>query len=76
MPLTPREFGFLEFLMRRRDVAVSKDEILRGVWDENFEGSENVVEVYAGYLRRKLSGSTAELVTVRGRGYRLEESAG
>lgn len=72
--LTPREYGFLEFLMRRRDVAVTKDEILRSVWDEHYEGSENVVEVYAGYLRRKLLGSAATLVTVRGYGYRLEAS--
>ena len=72
--LTPREYGFLHFLMKRRDAAVSKGEILRGVWDEHHEGSENVVEVYAGYLRRKLDGSTARIVTVRGHGYRLEAS--
>ncbi|MEJ7649237.1 MAG: response regulator transcription factor [Nakamurella sp.] len=74
LALTPREYGFLEFLMRRGEAAVSKSEILRGVWDEHYEGSENVVEVYAGYLRRKLEGSTARLVTVRGHGYRFEVS--
>lgn len=73
--LTPREYGFLEYLMRRGDAVVSKGEILRGVWDEHYEGSENVVEVYAGYLRRKLAGSTAQIVTVRGHGYRLDASA-
>lgn len=67
--LTPREFGLLEFLLRRAGEVVGKEEILRGVWDSYFAGSDNVVEVYVGYLRRKLGSGVIE--TVRGAGYRL-----
>src|SRR5262245_57533126 len=52
--LTPREFAMLEFLLRKRGEVVSKTEILRHVWDANYEGDLNIVEVYAGYLRRKI----------------------
>ena len=71
--LTPREYGVLEFLLRHRESVVSKTEILRGVWDAHYEGDDNVVEVYIGYLRRKLDtpfGRTS-IETVRGVGYRL-----
>ncbi|GAG44669.1 unnamed protein product, partial [marine sediment metagenome] len=52
--LTPREFGVLEFLMRHKDTVVTKADMLRGVWDVHYEGQDNVVEVYVGYLRRKI----------------------
>ncbi|MFI1585334.1 response regulator transcription factor [Embleya sp. NPDC020630] len=54
--LTPREFALLEFLMRRAGDALSKTEILANVWDAHYEGPANVVEVYVGYLRRKIGG--------------------
>ena len=71
--LTPREFGVLEFLMRNRGTVVSKSEIVRSVWDTNYEGDDNIVEVYVGYLRRKidLPVSGQRIETVRGVGYRL-----
>lgn len=71
--LTPREFGLLHYFMRHPDRVVSKLEILQSVWDANYEGDENVVEVYVGYLRRKidLPFDRASLQTVRGAGYRL-----
>ena len=71
--LTPREYGVLEFLMRNKDVAVTKAEILRNVWDAHYEGPDNVVEVYVGYLRRKIDVpfKTNTIETVRGVGYRL-----
>ena len=71
--LTPREFSLLEFLMRRAGDAVSKADILHHVWDANYEGDANVVEVYVGYLRRKIDApfGKANLQTVRGAGYRL-----
>jgi two-component system OmpR family response regulator len=73
--LTPREFGVLEFLMRNVGRAVSKDEILRAVWDEHYEGGGNVVEVYVGYLRRKidLPFGRESIDTLRGVGYRMRE---
>jgi two-component system OmpR family response regulator len=73
LALTPREYSVLEFLMRHRGTVVTKAEIVRSVWDTNFDGDDNIVEVYIGYLRRKiispLSGHGIE--TVRGVGYRL-----
>lgn len=68
--LTPREYGLLEYLLRRPDRVVTKVEILDHVWDPAAEVNPNAVEVYVGYLRRKLGRRLVE--TVRGVGYRLE----
>ena len=54
LTLTPREYSVLEFLMRNNGAVVTKTEIVRSVWDTNYEGDENIVEVYIGYLRKKL----------------------
>ncbi|GAA3792382.1 MULTISPECIES: response regulator transcription factor [Amycolatopsis] len=67
--LTAREFGLLEFLLRRRGEALSKREILTHVWDAHYDGDENIVEVYIGYLRRKLGPDLIH--TLRGVGYRM-----
>jgi len=71
--LTPREYGVLEFLLRHHGTVVSKTEILRGVWDAHYEGDDNVVEVYVGYLRRKLDlpFHRTSIETIRGVGYRI-----
>ncbi len=71
--LTPREFGVLEFLMHNKDMVVTKAEILRNVWDAHYRGPDNVVEVYVGYLRRKIDipFGTNTIETIRGVGYRL-----
>ena len=68
--LTAREFGVLEFLARHPGEAVSRTALLDHVWDENFEGSTNVVDQYVGALRRKLG--PARIGTIRGVGFRLE----
>jgi DNA-binding response OmpR family regulator len=68
--LTPREFGLLEYLLRRPGRVVTKIEILDHVWDAAADVNPNAVEVYIGYLRRKLGRHLVE--TVRGVGYRLE----
>jgi two-component system OmpR family response regulator len=52
--LTAREFAVLEYLARRPGDAVTRTELLEHVWDENWVGSTNIVDVYVGYLRRKL----------------------
>ncbi len=72
--LTPREYGLLEYLMRNVDVVVTKTEILQHVWDAHYDGADNVVEVYVGYVRRKIDipFGTKTIETVRGVGYRLE----
>lgn len=71
--LTPREYGVLEFLMRNKDVVVTKADILANVWDAHHHGPDNVVEVYVGYLRRKIDVpfGTNTIETIRGVGYRL-----
>jgi two-component system OmpR family response regulator len=72
--LTAREFALLEYLARRAGEAVSRTELLDHVWDENFLGSTNVVDVYVGYLRKKLArpGVSATIRTVRGVGFMLD----
>ena len=72
--LTPREFALLEYLIRNKDAVVTKTDILHHVWDPHFAGSDNVVEVYIGYLRRKIDVpfGTHTIDTIRGVGYRLE----
>ncbi|MFT8180574.1 response regulator transcription factor [Mycobacteroides chelonae] len=70
VPLTPREYGLLEYLLRNKDTAVTKTDILQNVWDSHYDGPDNVVEVYVGYLRRKIG--THQIITVRGVGYRLD----
>ena len=67
--LTSREFSVLEHLMRHRGQVVSKRDLIAGVWNDDFDGDPNIVEVYVGHLRRKLG--RARIETVRGSGYRL-----
>jgi two-component system OmpR family response regulator len=78
LTLTPREYGVLEFLLRNKDTVLTKSQILRSVWDSNYDGDDNVVEVYIGYLRRKIDVpfGIATIETVRGVGYRLVSDAG
>ncbi len=74
--LTAREFAILECLARRRDLVVTKREILEQVWDAHYDGDVNVVEVHVSSLRRKIDQPFGRqtLQTVRGMGYRLTGS--
>jgi len=72
--LTAREFALLEYLLRRPGEVVSKTELLDHVWDAALETAANAVEVYVGYLRRKIGRERLE--TVRGAGYRLAAVGG
>jgi DNA-binding response OmpR family regulator len=76
--LTPREFSVLEFLLRQQGNVVSKREILDHVWDYDFEGDPNIVEVYVRRLRKKIDQSVDQgsIDTVRGAGYRLRADRG
>ena len=67
--LTPREFAVVEFLARRSPDVVSKSALLDSVWGLDFDGDPNIVEVYIGYLRKKLGRDAIR--TVRGVGYQL-----
>ena len=71
--LTPREFAVLEALLRRDGDPIPKGELLDEVWGIDFEGDPNIVEVYVGYLRRKIDKpfGVESLCTVRGVGYQL-----
>jgi two-component system, OmpR family, response regulator len=71
--LTPREYGLLEYLMRNKDMVLTKAQILHNVWDAHYQGPDNVVEVYVGYVRRKIDApfGTNTIETIRGVGYRL-----
>ncbi len=76
--LTAREFALLELLLRHRGEVLSKREILDEVWDYGFDGDPNIVEVYVGYLRRKIDEPFGRhaIETVRGVGYRLAADGG
>ena len=76
--MTARELALLEFLLRRKGGAVSKRDILEHVWDYDFEGDLNIIEVYIRHLRNKLDRPFGRhsIETVRGVGYRLDPHGG
>jgi len=76
--LTARELAVLEYLLRRRGEAVSKREVLDHVWDDEFEGDPNIVEVYVGRLRNKIDRPYGRhaIQTLRGAGYRIDADGG
>jgi DNA-binding response OmpR family regulator len=76
--LTARELSLLEYLLRRKGDVVSKRDILEHVWDYDFEGDPNIVEVYIRRLRNKLDRpfERQAIETMRGAGYRLAPGGG
>jgi two-component system, OmpR family, response regulator len=75
IPLTSRQFDVLEFLVRRSGQVVSKHDILDGVWQYDFQGDANIVEVYIRRLRLLIDEpfERATIETVRGAGYRISD---
>ncbi len=73
LPLTLKEFGLLEYFMRHPNQVVNREDLLTHLWDFNYVGFSNVVDVHIKNLRRKLAGTDDDgiLETVRGIGYRL-----
>jgi DNA-binding response OmpR family regulator len=69
LELSAREYSMLEVLMRHPGQVMSREQLLSHVWGYDFDPASNVVDVYIGYLRRKLGAEAIE--TVRGAGYRL-----
>ena len=68
--LTATEFELLRYLMRNERVVLSKPQILDRVWKYDFQGQSNIVELYIGYLRKKIDAVEPKLIhTVRGAGY-------
>lgn len=70
--LSAREFALAETFLRNPGQVLTREQLLSRVWGYDFDPGSNVVDVYVGYLRRKVG--AAYLVTVRGMGYRLETS--
>ncbi len=73
--LTNKEFAVLEYFLLNRGQLLTRAQIIEHVWDYDFDGGRNLIEVYIGRLRRKLirAGAGDPFVTVRGSGYRYEE---
>jgi DNA-binding response OmpR family regulator len=71
--LPAREFSLLEYLLRHPDQVLTRQQLLDAVWGFDFDTGSNVVDVYVGYLRRKLDrrGEPSFIETVRGAGYRV-----
>lgn len=76
--LTSRQFDVLEFLLRRSGQVMSKGEILAGVWEYDFDGDPNIVEVYIRRLRTRIDEpfDRHAIETIRGAGYRLATNGG
>ncbi len=76
--LTARQFDVLEFLIRRAGQVLSKREILSGVWEYEFDGDPNIVEVYVRRLRTRIDEPFGRhaIETIRGAGYRLADDGG
>lgn len=74
--LTSREFALLEYLLRHKNKVVTRSMILARVWDSDYEGASNIVDVYVNYLRRKIDQDHGLrlLQTIRGTGYVLRDS--
>jgi two-component system, OmpR family, response regulator len=75
LALSPKEISLLELFLRHPGEVLSRERILERAWDEEFDSFSNIVDVYAGRLRRKLDrpGAGVKLETVRGVGYALRE---
>lgn len=75
--LTAREFALLRYLVANPNTALSRHVILENVWESFYDGDANVVEVYVGYLRRKLNASanSPQIETLRGVGYRMVDTS-
>lgn len=73
--LTPKEFSILELMLRHKGEVVSRTMIIEHVWDYNFDGMSNVVDVFVGTLRKKVDGSEKNKIiqTVHGVGYKINE---
>lgn len=76
LDLTTKEFALLEYFLRKKGLLLTRSMILDHVWDADYDGGSNLVEVYVNYLRRKTEQNDAPrlIQTVRGSGYVLREA--
>ncbi len=77
IPLTPKEYSLLEFLLRNKGKVCTRTRIIEHVWDIHFESDTSVIDVYINYLRKKLdkSGRPGYIETIRGVGYVIREAS-
>lgn len=73
LSLTLKEYAILEFLIRNKGQAISREQILDHCWDHTFDSFSNIVDVYIKQLRKKL-GNESSIQTIRGVGYKINES--
>ena len=75
--LSAKEYQLLEYLLHNKEIVISREKIENHIWDYNYEGGTNVVDVYISYLRKKIDGGRdVKLIhTVRGKGYVIKEQA-
>ncbi|MDP4178806.1 MAG: response regulator transcription factor [Bacillota bacterium] len=72
LELSPTEYNLLKYLLQNDGLVLSKSKILEKVWGYDFNGEENIVEVYIRYLRDKIGDTTHSIIrTVRGVGYKI-----
>jgi DNA-binding response OmpR family regulator len=71
--LSKTEYELLLYLVKNRNRVVSKDELLDEIWGYDFEGNQNVIEVYINYLRKKIKSGKDLIKTVRGVGYTIKK---
>lgn len=76
IPLSGKEYALLEYLMRNKGRVVTESMIVEHVWDMNYEGTSNIVNVYINYLRKKIDSEfEVKLIrTIRGHGYTIDEN--
>jgi DNA-binding response OmpR family regulator len=72
--MTAREFALAEVFFRHPGQVLSREQLLSQVWGYDFDPGSNIIDVYVGYLRRKLG--KQRIASVRGMGYRLEKDPG
>ena len=73
--LTRKEYALLEYMLLNKNIVLSRETIEEHIWDFDYAGGTNLVDVYISYLRKKIDGaSTCKLIhTVRGSGYVIKE---
>jgi len=70
--MTPREYELIFYLVRKRGIAVSREELLREIWGEEFEGDDRTVDTHIKMLRSNLGPYRDCIVTIRGMGYKFD----
>jgi len=74
IPLTAKEYAILEYFMLNQNRLITRQQVIEHVWNFDFEGGRNLIEVYIGRLRKKIveAGASDPFATLRGAGYRFE----